>query len=462
MKFGGSSVGNGKSIKNVVKIISSNVEAGNSLTVVVSALSGITDSLVEITDKSMNGDSKTVRDFLKQILTRHKTVSKEAMNKAAFIKRAIKELDETAGELERILISVSNLREVTSRSRDYILSFGERMSTIILCSALEEAGLKVRKFTGGEAGIVTDDHFGEAAPLMNVTFYQVKDRLEPLLEKGEIPVVAGFIAYTQDGLTTTLGRGASDYTATILGAALGVNEVWVWTDVDGLMTADPKIEPNARTIPMLSYMEAMEMAYFGARVIHPRALEPAVEKEIPIRIRNTFSPKNEGTIIVNEEAVSDKSVVKSIAIIRDIAGITISGAGMIGVPGVAAKVFGLLGENKVNVLMISQSSSEANISFMILRSQLESTVDMLELALLGHGVVKEIASESDVNIIAIVGAGMKGTLGVAARVFKAVAEEGINVRMIAQGSSELNISFVVKESDGIRAVRKLHKEFQLG
>lgn len=296
---------------------------------------------------------------------------------------------------------------------------------------------------------------------MNVTALQLRKNLEPLLERGEIPVITGFIAYTQDGITTTLGRGSSDYTATILGSSLGVDEVWIWTDVDGLMTADPKIEPQAKTIPSISYAEAMEMAYFGAKMMHPRALEPAAEKDTPVRIKNVFASDHEGTLIVKEQKIKEEIVAKAIAIIRDVALVTVSGAGMIGAPGVAAKVFSILGENKVNVLMISQSSSEANISFIVLRSELERAINALELSLLGQGIVKEITSEVNVCVVAIVGSGMKGTPGVAARVFNAVAEEKINVIMIAQGSSELNISFVVKEDDGIKTVRKLHKEFQL-
>jgi len=462
MKFGGSSVGDGKSVRHVAELVKNSAKAGNSLVVVVSAMSGVTDSLIEVTGKAVSGDQKTVAEFVEALATRHKNAAKEAIRKEALLKRVLPEVDGLVEELERVLISVSYLREATPRSQDYILSFGEKLSTIILRAALEDAGLKAKSFTGGEAGIVTDDHFSEAIPLMNVTSLQVRERVGPLLERGEVPVVTGFIAWTQDGLTTTLGRGSSDYTATILGTSLGVDEVWIWTDVDGLMTADPKIEPLAKTIPSISYAEAMEMAYFGAKVMHPRALEPAIEKEVPVRIKNAFAPKGEGTLIVREQKINGKTVAKSIAIIKDVALVTISGAGMIGAPGVAARVFGLLGENRVNVLMISQSSSEANISFIILRRELERAVNLLELGLLGRGVVKEITSESDVCVIAIVGAGMRGTPGVAARVFKAVAGEGINVRMIAQGSSELNISFVIKEDEGVRAVRKLHREFHLG
>jgi aspartate kinase len=228
------------------------------------------------------------------------------------------------------------------------------------------------------------------------------------------------------------------------------------------MTADPKIEPKAKTIETISFSEAIEIAYFGAKVIHPRALEPTAEKGIPVRIKNTFNPKNPGTLIIKEQRIKEGDIVKAITIIKNVAAITVSGAGMVGALGVAAKVFGILGENNINVLMISQSSSEANISFIVPRAMLEKAVNALELSLLGGGLIKEIIPESDVCVIAVVGAGMKGTPGVAARVFQAVAREGINIMMIAQGSSELNISFVVKEKDGDKAVRAIHREFNLG
>ncbi|MFH0897572.1 MAG: aspartate kinase [Candidatus Bathyarchaeota archaeon] len=461
MKFGGTSIGDGEKIRHAAELIEDSIKLGNSLVIVVSAMAGVTNGLIEITQKAVNGDHKIVTDFVEMLVALHKEAVKGAIRKKIVVNQVLLEIDKLIKEFERVLMSVSYLREVTPRSQDYIFSFGEKLSTAIFRAALEDLGLKARDFTGGEAGIVTDEYFGEASPLINMTTHQVRMRLEPLLERGEIPVVTGFVACTQNGITTTLGRGGSDYTATILGSALNVDEIWIWTDVDGLMTADPKIEPQAKTISVISYAEAMEMAYFGAKAMHPRALEPVIDRGIPVRIRNTFSPSKEGTLLVRKQSAGKGTAAKSISVIRGVTLVTVSGAGMIGAPGVAAKVFGILGENRVNVLMISQSSSEANISFIILRRELERASNILELSLLGQGIAKEITSESNVCVIAIVGAGMKGTPGVAAKIFKAVAEEGINIRMIAQGSSELNISFVVTEDEGVNAVRKLHREFQL-
>jgi aspartate kinase len=296
---------------------------------------------------------------------------------------------------------------------------------------------------------------------MNVTTHQLKEKIEPLLEKRVIPVVTGYIGATQDGIVTTLGRGGSDYTATLLGAALAADEIWIWTDVDGLMTADPKIIPSAKVLTELSYQEAAEMAIFGAKTMHPRALEPIMKENIPARIRNVFNPENPGTLISNEQTAKRADVVKAIALIKDVAMINVSGAGMVGAPGSYAKIFEVLGKNNINVMMISTAVSEANISLVIRRSLLGRALSTLEIALLGRGLVSDVTSEDDVCVIAVMGANMKGTLGVASKIFTIVANKKINIRMIAQGSSELNISFVVKEKDGEAAVRAIHEEFKL-
>jgi aspartate kinase len=296
---------------------------------------------------------------------------------------------------------------------------------------------------------------------MNVTMHEVKERIGPLLEKQVIPVVSGYIAANQDGVATTLGRGGSDYTATLLGAALGVDEVWIWTDVDGLMTADPKITRSARTLPELSYREAAEMAIFGAKAMHPRALEPIIRENIPARIRNVFNPENPGTLISSEQTTKRTDVVKAVALIRDVAMINVSGAGMVGAPGSYARILEVLGRDNINVMMISAAVSEANISLVIRRNLLGRALSTLEIALLGRGLVSNVTAEDDVCVVAAMGANMMGTRGVASRIFTAIARKGVNIRMIAQGSSELNISFVVKEKDGTAAVKAIHEEFKL-
>jgi aspartate kinase len=296
---------------------------------------------------------------------------------------------------------------------------------------------------------------------LNVTIHGLKERIGPLLEEKIVPVITGYIAATQDGVITTIGRGGSDYTATIVGVALTADEVWIWTDVDGIMTADPKIIISARMLPELSYREAAEMAIFGAKAMHPRALEPVIKEKIPVRIRNVFHPENPGTLISDNQPRRLINVVKAVALIKDVAMVNVRGASMVGAPGSYAEVFNVLGRNNINIMMISTAVSEANISLVIRRNLVGRALSSLEIALLGRGLISEVTAEDDVSVIAVMGANMKGTLGVASKIFSTVARKGINIRMIAQGSSELNISFVVKEKDGPNVVRAIHEEFKL-
>ena len=341
-----------------------------------------------------------------------------------------------------------------------MLAFGERLATALFHRALTSAGVKARAFDGGEAGLVTDDRFGDAEPLVELSLYQVAETLGPLIAAGEVPVITGFIAATQHGVTTTLGRGGSDYTATLVGAALGADEIWIWSDVDGLMSADPRIVPGARRLERISFSEAVEMAQFGAKAMHPRALEPAAERGVPVRIRNTFRPEGEGTLIAREGDAPD-GIVRSVHVVHDSGMILVTGAGMIGRVGTAARVFEALGEHGINIRMISQSASEAAISIAVGAGQLEAARAALEARLLRTGHARRVLVEPEVAIVAAVGAGMRGTRGVAARVFGAVAARGINVIAIAQGSSELSISFAVGRDAGPDAARALHDEFGL-
>ncbi|TET28367.1 MAG: aspartate kinase [Candidatus Bathyarchaeum sp.] len=461
MKFGGTSVANGKKIRHVANLIADNRNEDCEVVAVVSALEGVTNQLIQAAEEAKKGNREYIHKFKQEILERHLTTAKEAIEDKQLEAEAKKVLIARVDELERVLKGIVYVNELSPKSKDNVISFGERLSAPILSGALKDHGLSSQHLTGGEAGIVTDSNFGEAGLLMNFTRFQLKKNLEPLLNKGTVPVLTGFIAATQDGETTTLGRGGSDYTATIVGAALDADEVWIWTDVDGLMTSDPKIVPQAKTIPELSFQEATELTIFGAKAMHPRALEPARKEGIPVRIRNVFSPDNPGTLIVKDQKVKTKDGVKAVTIVKNVAVITVSGAGMVGAPGTAAKVFELLGRENINILMISQSVSEANISLVIQRNLLERAVNTLEIALLGRDFIREIMAEDDVCVVAVLGAGMKGIPGVASRIFSAVAHEGINVRMIAQGSSELNVSFVVKEKNGEKTVRAIHKEFKL-
>ncbi len=461
MKFGGTSVATGKNIRQVANLIANNRSEDCAIIVVVSALEGVTDQLIQAAEEAKKGNREYIQKTLQETLERHSITAKETIKNDQIREETEQTLKARIDELKQILTGIIYVGELTPKSRDIVISYGEKLSTPLVSGALKDLGLKSEHLTGGEAGIVTDSNFGEAGLLTKVTKYQVKKNLEPLLKKGAIPVLTGFIAATQNGETTTLGRGGSDYTATIIGAALAADEVWIWTDVNGLMTSDPKIVSSAKTINELSFQEATELTIFGAKAMHPRALEPARKEGIPVRIRNVFCPENLGTLIKKEQKIKRKDGVKAVTLVRNVAVITVSGAGMVGAPGTAAKVFEVLGKENINILMISQSVSEANISLVIQRSLLERAINTLEIALLGRDFIREIMSEENVCVVAVLGAGMKGMPGVASRIFSAVAKEGINVRMIAQGSSELNVSFVVKERDGEETVRAIHKEFKL-
>jgi aspartate kinase len=462
MKFGGTSVGTGENIRHVADLVTKYAKKDNNVAVVVSALAGVTNELIEVACQAKKSDEKHIQTFTAKLLKKHIETISSAITSKSIQKEVTQITEKTIVELEKVLTGICYVGELTPKSKDYVLSFGERLSAPIVWGAIKDRKVETQCFTGKEAGIVTDSNFGEADPLMNFTTHLIRERIGPLLEKGVIPVVTGFIAANQDGIVTTVGRGGSDYTATILGVALKADEVWIWTDVDGIMTTDPKIVPKARMLPQLSYQEAAEMAIFGAKAMHPRALGPVSKENIPVRIRNTAHPENPGTFVTKEPAANENKPVKSVAMIKDVAMLNVYGAAMVGAPGSYAKVFDVLGKNNINVMMISTAVSEANISMVVKRGMLGRAISSLEIALLERGgIVSEVTTEDDVAVIAVMGAYMKGTLGVASKIFSTVAKKGINIRMIAQGSSELNISFVVKEKDGAAVVKAIHEEFGL-
>ena len=459
MKFGGSSLANATSIRNAARIVQ-RFSPENKIVVVASAMNDTTERLLEIGELAQKKENARVRKILGITQRLHvKTARSVSSRKTS--RELLDRINQLNTDLEKTVEGISHLRELTPRSRDYLLSFGELLSAPILAAAIHNLGFKAQSLTGGEAGIASDDKFGEAKPLAELSYHEIRRRLEPMLAKNQIPVVTGFIAATVDGTITTLGRGGSDYTASILGAALNTDEIWIWTDVDGLMTADPRIVKDARVLRTVSFGEALELSYFGAKMMHPRAMQPAAQRKIPVRIRNSSKPTLEGTLVSSGETGAGR-VVKAVSIIRSVGIVTVSGTGMIGSPGAAAKVFTALGSSNVNVMMISQGSSEATISCIVARKDTDNAVRALQLALLGQGLVDKVVAEKDACIIAVVGSGMKGTPGVAARIFGAVARKKINVRVVAQGSSEHNVSFVVSEGQGPEAVRAIHEEFQLG
>ncbi len=459
MKFGGTSVASADRVKHVANLIKS-YSKENEIVAIVSAIKGTTDDLLQISESVRKGNKADVEKFIDKVAKLHMDVAKTSMTKVKTKNELLNVLRIIIKELEDVLNGMVLLGEVTPKSQDYLLSFGERLATPILCYALKDISVKTEFLTGKEAGIITDSNYGEAKPLMDTTKLRVSNKIMPMLKDHIIPVVTGFVAADQNGNLTTLGRGGSDYTATIIASCINADEVWLMTDVDGLMTADPRIVKDAKVLKQVSYAEAMEMALFGAKYMHPRALEPILDKGIPTRIKNTFKPENSGTHVVKNPQADSHHIVKSVSVIRNTALIDVRGGSMVGAPGTAAKIFDILGENKVNIMMISQSPSESSISMVVRKNDLDRAVNSLELNLLGK-VIKTINVTDNVAIIATVGSGMRGIKGVASRIFGAVAKHGVNVIMIAQGSSELNLAFVVSNKDCEEAVRALHEEFEL-
>ncbi len=463
VKFGGNPVKDGESMLNDAKLVFSRHKKGDHVVVVTSAMFGVTNQLLEISRKLLEtgaNPDQQIPDFMKQISVKHFQACQAAIKNKDVLNRTTRTVRETLDALERALRGISYLGELSPRSQDLISSFGERLSAPILSGSIESLGVVSHHLTGFEAGLVTDDHYTEARPLTDKIRKLAKPRLNKIVTANEVPVVTGFIAGTEDGIITTLGRGGSDYTASILGAAWGADEIWIITDVDGIMTADPKVEPKAQVIKTISYLEATELAYFGAKVLHPKMIRPAMDSKIPVRVLNAFKPEHKGTLIISEPNHIE-GIVKSITMSKNVSLITVGGAEMIGVPGVAARVFDILGKAAIKVLMISQSSSQADISFAVDRKDVDAALRALRTEFAKRGIDWKIDCERNVSVIAAVGAGMKGTPGVAARVFSTIGKNRINILTIAQGSSELNISFTVDEGDAAKVVRALHAEFQL-
>jgi len=455
MKFGGSLLASHQGIRRAGDIVERTRKAGDEFVVVVSALGEVTDVLLQAANDAKSWSEDEILEAIDELRRTHQLAAEHSSLQKDEKEAVLDDIEASLEKLREALLGISILKELSPRSRDLVVSFGERMSAPIVSAEIRSRGLDSSSLTGGEAGIITDDTFGEAAPIHGATVRAVRRRLLPMLERGEVPVVTGFIARSKGGEITTLGRGGSDYTATLLASSLGADEVWIWTDVNGILTADPRVVKKPATVPQLSYAEAEELAFFGAKNMHPLALGPARTAAVPVRIKNGFRPELPGTLITKEQTKS-RGVVKVVAVVRNVGLLTVAGETLQGRPGVAADVFSALASNRVNVLMISQSVSEANISMIVRRTSLKLAEKALRRELRNQGIVVE--GDPEVSVVAAVGAGMRGERGVAAKIFGAIASRGINIRMIAQGSSELNVSLVVNEGDADDAVRALHDQ----
>jgi aspartate kinase len=457
MKFGGTSVGSEDAINRAATLILHGAEEWDNLTVVVSAMSGVTDLLIRCAKTAAQGDTKKYQTIIEELRCRHVDML-DLLFADGELKRGLQLfIEQQLANLAALSSSINILGEVTPRAMDVISSMGERINARIIASLLQERGHEAQAVDATEC-IVTDARFQSAVPLMDKTREKVRSRLMPLFGKKIIPVVTGFIAATEDGITTTLGRGGSDYTAAILGSCLDADEVWTWTDVDGVMTADPRLVPEAKVIPVLSYAEVSELAYFGAKVLHPKTIRPIVERTIPLWVKNTFNPSIQGTCIVRD-ADTQQQPVKAVTLIRDLSMVTVEGRGMMGVPGIAARTFGAVARQRASVLMISQASSEQSISFIIPAATCPEVIQSVESEMeleLERRDIDRVWAMNDIVIVTVVGAGMRHIPGIAARVFQALANDGINVVAIAQGSSDFSLSLVVSSSDGAAAVSSIH------
>ncbi|HKX30576.1 MAG TPA: aspartate kinase [Blastocatellia bacterium] len=461
MKFGGTSVGNAERIAQAARLAQASAQEGHQVIVVTSAMSGITNQLIAVAQAAVSGNwQPAVRD---NFYERHKAVADQLLtDDPARRKAALAVVAQRLDQFEKLCFGLSMVHELTPRLLDVISGTGERLCAPLLAGAIAALGLESEAIEATEL-IMTNDQFGAAEPLMDRTREKTRARLQPLLDRGVIPVVTGFIGATEDGVLTTLGRGGSDYSASIIGAAIEAQEIWIWTDVDGVMTANPSEVPEARTMREISYSEASELAYFGAKVLHHKTILPAYKQQIPVRILNSFNPQDPGTRVTVKGHPSARGV-KAATSIRNVSLVAISGKGMQGIPGIAAKAFAAVAAERANILMISQASSENNLCFVVNSSEAKGVVKALRAALeldLLQGHIEDISADETVAVVAAVGDKMQGTPGIAGKVFAALGAAAVNVIAISQGSSERNISFIVAAEDAAEAVRAIHRAFEL-
>jgi aspartokinase/homoserine dehydrogenase 1 len=459
LKFGGTSVANADRIKALGEILSKRILINKeSITVVCSAFGGMTDLLIKMAEQASRGKSSSHKESLNEFIKRHQEAIDQLGIGNSSTTPFIQDIFET---LSNLLNGVFLVREASPRTMDYVLSFGERISNFIVAEYLKTLDIPAQYLDAREI-IKTNRAFGRALVNFELTNEKITDYYKAHPEK--ILIVTGFIASDIGGLTTTLGRGGSDYTASILSSALNAKALEIWTDVDGVLTSDPRVVKKAYTIPYLTYDEAMELANMGAKVIYPPTIQPALQQDIPIYIRNTFNPDFAGTLIGREIRDSDKKRVTGLTSITDVALITLEGSGMYGVPGTAARFFKSLADEEVNIIMITQASSEHSICVALKSSDVGRAVNGLSKEFkreMENSFLKTPSIENDLCALAIVGENMKSMPGVAGRLFSSLGKNGINVIAIAQGSSELNISFIIKGSDRIKALNLIHDSFFL-
>ncbi len=457
LKFGGSSVAKPERILQIIEILKSYYSRGEKFAVVFSAFGGVTDSLIEMSQLAEKNDV-TYKDRLKAFKLRHIQAVKELIseeNQAPILK----DMEENHRDLENLLVGISLLGEASDRTMDHVLSFGERNSSYLISHVMKQHGIQASYLDARK--VVRTDHTFRSA---KVNFQSTNDNIKAYFKThNEIQVITGFVGQTENGITTTLGRGGSDFTCSIFAAALDAESIEIWTDVNGVMTADPRKVPKAFTMISMTYEEAMEMSHFGAKVIYPPTLQPALNKKIPLYIKNTFNPDFIGTL-VSEKRDDGKSPVKGVTSISGISLLTLTGRGMVGVFGISARLFGALGRAKVNIILITQGSSEQSITFAIKPDQADDAVQAIEEEFKFErqsNLIDPVKVENDLSVVAVIGENMKTRPGVAGRLFNSLGKNGVNIIAIAQGSSELNISTVIRTKDEKKALNAMHEAFFL-
>ena len=459
MKFGGTSVGSIEALQQVIQIVKDTQAGWQRVVVVISALSGVTDVLIKTAQSAAVGSAFGLNGAEKELLSRHNDLADELVANLARRQQLKQEIGHLVSEFTSLCHAMSVIGEASPCALDAVAALGERMSVRVLAAALESAGVHAISVEATQL-IVTDEHFQAAHPDMDATRAAVDRMLEPILAQGIVPVVTGFISASASGVTTTLGRGGSDYSAALLAAILQAGEVWIWTDVDGVMTSDPRLVQNARTIPVLSYREVAELAFYGAKVLHPKTIRPVIEAGIGLRVCNTFNPSHPGTRIVSRHNDADSTVIKAVTAIQGLKLITLEGRGMLGIPGVAARTFAAVAATKTSVPLISQASSEQSICFTVPAESAARVITSLEETFdreIQKNDIDRVWATDEVVIVTVVGAGMIHTPGVAGRIFTALGKAGVNVIAIAQGSSEVSISLVVSAADTRTALKSLHE-----
>ena len=458
VKFGGTSVGSPEGFSKVLDILQDAWTSRTGLVAVTSALSGVTDALLRQAGLAAGGQTGDLETSAEQLLERHAQIAQEFVPDDDLRAGTMHTIEALLADFTGLCRAIAILGEASPRARDAVASLGERMAAPLVAAACQARGLPAQALDAMGL-IISDDHFQDATPLWEETRSAVRARLRPLIEARELPVVTGFCASTAQGVVTTLGRGGSDYSAAILAAALPAGEVCIWTDVDGVMSADPRLVSEAHTIPELSFREVAELAYYGAKVLQPKSIRPVVDAGIRLSVRNTFRPEGAGTRIVSGNHAVDDGVIKAVTAFGGHRLITVEGRGMLGVPGVAARTFASVAATGTSVPLISQASSEQSICFAVPADAAERVLASLHRGFqveLARGDIDRIWAGEEIAILTVVGEGMRSTPGVAGRVFGALGNEGVNVIAIAQGASEVSISMIVDATDMGRAVRALH------